>query len=69
MPIKKKTRSTTTAKRKTAVRGKKPAKTQGRTLSAETRDKISSALKGLTPWNKGKKTGIKPWNKGKRQDS
>lgn len=29
----------------------------GRTVSRETRDKISRSLKGNVPWNKGKKTG------------
>jgi len=35
-------------------------------LSDEHKRKISAALMGNTPWNKGKKTGVIPWNKGKR---
>ena len=31
-----------------------------RTLSEETKQKISQSLKGITPWNKGKKTGPLP---------
>jgi len=34
-------------------------------LSDSVKMKISRALQGKIPWNKGIKTGIPPWNKGK----
>lgn len=47
----------------------KPApKKTGKHLSAEHKAKISEACRGLTPWNKNKKTGLTPSNKGKRWD-
>lgn len=58
----KNTKTKKTAKPKTKA-AKKPNK-----LSDETRAKISKALKGLTPWNKNKKTGVKPWNAGLKLD-
>lgn len=33
-------------------------------LSDEAKRKLSEALKGKTPWNKGIKTNLNPWNKG-----
>jgi len=54
----------------TKARATKPVTTKRTTaLSDEHKAKISAALKGLTPWNKNKKTGIKPWNFGKSSKS
>ena len=47
---------------------------KGKTISDETKQKISKSLKGLTPWNKGThevnsgcfKKGNVPWLKGKK---
>jgi hypothetical protein len=37
---------------------------KGFKFSAEGIRNLSESHKGLTPWNKGKKTGVAPWNKG-----
>ena len=37
---------------------------KGKHQTEETKQKISTSLKGNTPWNKGKKTGKPAWNKG-----
>ncbi|MFA7286937.1 MAG: NUMOD3 domain-containing DNA-binding protein [Patescibacteria group bacterium] len=58
-----KTVKTKTVKAKTVKRAKT---TTGGPLSKEHKAKLSAALKGLIPWNKGKKTGVKPWNAGKK---
>lgn len=36
------------------------------TWTDEQKEHLSASLKGLTPWNKGKKTGQIPWNKGRK---
>jgi len=54
--------------RKKRARVKEAMTTEGR-IAVETRKVASRFAKGMTPWNKGKKTGQIPWSKGMTKET